>query len=635
VSRRLVVDRLWPMLLGLAALLAGALALEGWAARRGNDPIRITIADDASAGAAADDEGDAPAEPAVRGEPQDAPLSELHARARVAARRALWADAIPLYEKALAAHPGSPAVETELGDVLLAAGEPERALPHLEAAARLHPGAAALYRVGIAHARLGDKDGAERDLRAALDARPPFGPARVALGNLLRRRGRTAEALPLLQAAAAGGSNEERARALVALGAARLALGERAEAARAFDQAVLFAPARAEIRVGIARAWLSGDAKEDAGRAAEVLLRAAELAPDLAAVQTLLGRARERAGDEAGATEAYDRALRLDPGQRLARRRLLRLALAARDLPRARHEADRLVADGPAVPEHHFLAALVASADGRPDDARRAYGKAIESAKGDYPEAYLNLGVLEKNAGDLRAARAAYGKAIALRPSYAAAWHNLGKLAEAAADPREAEADYRKALAIDGRYAVAWLSLGQLLTEQRRLDEATAALRSALAARPGYEAAELSLGVVLARAAKPREAADAYRALLARAPRTVAAWYNLGLALEAEGKPGEARDALAQAVGVDPEHVPSWRELAELELAAGKLDDARRGFQEVLDLAPGDVGARVGLAVLAARSGDRPACEAAARRLRAEAPQDPDVAALATRCTTR
>lgn len=627
---RLVTDRLWPMLAGLGALLAGALALEGFAAGRGNDPIRIAIADEASATGAEDE--DAPAEPALRGEPQEAPLSETHARARLAARRALYAEAIPLYEKALAARPAAPALERELGDLLLAAGEPERALPHLEAAARLAPGAAARYRLGVARARVGDRDGAERELRAALEARPGFGPARVALGNLLRRRGKLAEALPLLQAAARSGSNEERARALVALGAAWLAAGDRAEAGRAFDQAVEFAPARAEIRLGVARAWLSGDARDDARRAADVLLRAAELAPDLAAVHSLLGRAREQTGDDAGAAEAYDRALRLDPGQRLARRRVLRLALAARDFGRARHEAERLVADGPAVPEHHFLAALVASAEGRPDEARRAYRQAIRVADGSYPEAYLNLGLLEKNAGDLAAARAAYRKALEQRPGYAAAWHNLGKLEEAAADARAAEAAYRRALAIDGRYALAWLSLGQLLLDERRLDEATAALRSALAVRPGYTAAELSLGVVLARAGKPREAAEAYRALVARAPRMVSAWYNLALALDADGRAGEAREALVQALAVDPEHAPSWRALAAADLAAGELDRARRAFQEVLDLAPGDVRARAGLALVAAKAGDRAGCEAAARRLRAEAPQDSDVAALAARC---
>jgi len=72
---------------------------------------------------------------------------------------------------------------------LLAAGEAERALPHLERAERLAPGPASALRLGIARDRLDDHAGAERDLRRALDLRPSSGEARIALGSLLRRRG--------------------------------------------------------------------------------------------------------------------------------------------------------------------------------------------------------------------------------------------------------------------------------------------------------------------------------------------------------------------------------------------------------------------------------------------------------------
>lgn len=627
---RLAVDRLWPMLAALGALLFGALLLEQYAERRGNEVIRIAIADE-GAGLGDDEEGEDPEERA-----EEAPaVSDLHARARREALRARFAEAIPLYEKTLAAHPGSPAVEGEMGAVLTAAGEPERALAHLERADRLAPGPQSALRLGRARARLREWAGAEREYRRALELKPSYGSARIALGSFLRRRGRTGEAIAVLEPAAASGSNEERARALVALGTAWLGAGRRADAEKALDAAILYAPARAEIRLGVARAWLGADGPGDVGRAVQVLLRALEMAPDVPQLHSTLGRARERNGELAAAAEAYDRALRLDPSYRWARRRMYRLALQTRDFARARHDAERLVADAPEVPEHHFLEALAADRDGRTDEARRSYRKAIAVAKGVYPEAWLNLGVLEKGAGDLAAARAAYEKAIAQRPGYAAAWQNLAKLREAANDTAGAEEAYRRALELDPGYASAWLSLGQLRSAQGRTAEAIEDLKRAVAARPRHEAAQLSLGVAYARAGRTEEAIQAYRALLEHAPRYGSAWFNLGLSLQAAGRLPEAREALGRAAELDAGHAPSRRALAEIDVAEGKLDAARTRLEEVLDLAPGDLAARISLAEVAALAGDRAACEERARKLLAEAPGDPRVRALGPGCLSR
>ncbi|ABS27660.1 tetratricopeptide repeat protein [Anaeromyxobacter sp. Fw109-5] len=620
----LVLDRLWPMLVFLGLLLAGALALETFAARRGNDPLVISIAGDE----VTLDDDDASASAATAA---DAPVSDAHARARRAARRGEQAEALKLYEAALAASPGAAVLEEELGAVLLAAGDAAKALPHLERAEQLDPGAQRALRVGLARARLGDLEGAERDLRRSLERRPT-GDARVALGNVLRRRGDPVSAIALLEPAVASGSNEDRARALVALGAAELAAGRREYAELRFSKAVEYAPARVEILLGVARAWLATGTAPDVRRAVQVLLRAADLAPDVAAVHALLGRAHERADEPGAALEDYDRTLRLDPTHRYARRRLLRLALQARDFARARHEADRLVADRAEEPEHHFLVALVADRDDRDDDARRAYRKAIAVARGDYPEAYLNLGALEKRAGDVAAARAAYGEALRLRPDYGAAWLNLGKLEEAGGDPGAAEAAYRKALALDAKYAAAWLALGQLQSAAGRFEEARSSLGRALVARPGYDAAQLSLGVAAARAGRPDEAIAAYQALLARSPRNVSAWYDLALVLEAVSRRDEARAALARALAIDPGHAPSLRTVAQLHLDSGRLAEARKAFEELLDLVPGDLEGRAALAEISAREGNRAACDAAARRLLAEAPQDPRVQTLPARC---
>jgi tetratricopeptide (TPR) repeat protein len=625
----MVMDKLWPLLTGLGVLLAGALALQAYAVRRGNETIRIVIQDESGAGGGDEDGGEAA--PAAEGDEGPA-RSEAHAKARLLARRAEFDQALPLFEQEATARPDDAGLAAEYGAWLAAAGQPERALAWLVKADQLRPGAQSALALGELRARLGDRAGAEADLRRVIALRPTSNPARVTLGELLLKKGERAEAVALLEGASTTGSNEERAHALVTLGGAYLLAGRRAEADKAFDKAILYAPARPDVRLGIARAWLAMDSKEDVRRALPILARTVEIAPDVPAVFAAVGRARERLGEDAAATEAYDRALRLDPSFRYARRRLLRLALGNRDFARARREAERLVADAPGVPEHHFLMALVAERDGRRDDARKAYRAAIEAAKGDYPEAYLNLGVLERNADDFAAARQAYDKALELRPRYPAAWLDIGKLLEAQGKPAEAEEAYRKALAIEPRHANGQLYLGQLLADLKRWDEAERALRASLEAKPGNVAAQLSLGVVYARSGRLDQAVATYRRVLDANPRLVPALHDLALALEQQGKVAEARQALQQALEADPGHVGSLRELAQLELGARRLPEARRAWQDLLDAAPGDVPARAALAELSALEGDRRACESAARALQREAPDDGAVRALAGRC---
>jgi tetratricopeptide (TPR) repeat protein len=586
------------MLAVMAGLIVGAIALQAYAVRRGNQTIRIEIQDEVAT--PEDDDAAGPADDG--GAAGGGPVSEAHAKARVAARRGHLPEALALFAKAVAATPDDPTLLGEHGYWLTVADQPERALPILEKADRLRPSAQSALRLGNARRALDDRAGAEREYRRALALVPTMAPARIALGNELRKRGQVQEALELLSAATGTGSNEERARAFVALGTASVAAGRRADAEKAFDRAIAFAPARAEIRIGISRAWMAGGKKEDAVRALAVLARAAELAPDLPAVWSALGRARERTGETAAALEAYDRALRLDPSNRTARRRAIRLALQARDFARARHDVERLVADAPQDPENQLLAASVAEKDGRRDDARKAYQAALQASNGKSAEAWLGIGQIERASRNTDGARAAFRKAIERRPGYTAAWLALGKLEESANRPADAERAYRRAIEIDPRYAQGWLALGQLLADRKEPDAAIRALRQALVVRPGYPAAELSLGVTLARAGRLDEAIAAYRALVEREPRYVSAWFDLALAYRKAGRLAEARAALVTATGLDGGHLPSRRELGDLNLAEGRLDEARTVFQEVLDLEPSDATARAALAQITART---------------------------------
>jgi len=633
---RLVLDRLWPLLVGLVALVAGALALEEYARRRGNQTVVIEIRkEDALASGDGDDDGAPEAGGTSEAAESFPPLDETHAHARLAARRADFDEALRLFAQVVSAHPDSAPLRGEVGAWLLAARRPQESLPHLERATALKP-EVPQFALDLARARsaTGDVAGAEKELRSLLERRPSYRAARVALGSILHKRGALAEAIAELKTASSSGGNEERASALVALGAAHLAAKQREEATHAFEQAILFAPARVEVRLGTARAYLESGQKEDLERAMEMLQRTAELAPDLATVHSALGRAYERRDDNPAAVAAYERALQLDPGYRYVRRRLLRISLERKDFTRARLEAERLLQDAPDVPEHHFLAALVADREDRADPARQHYREAISRAKGNYPEAFLNLGLLEKSEGHPDKAQQAFEEALKLRPDYRAAYNNLGGLHADAGRLAEAEAAYRKAIELDASYASAWYNLGELFSRQGKYAEAIPAYQGALKARPSYTRAMLNLGVAYVRSGQRAEALATYRKLVTLAPRYTAAWYNLALALEAQGQRAEALEALRQALTIDSEHALSQRKLGELELLEGHLAEAQRAYEDLLDLKPGDLGARIALAELLGKQGDGEGCRQRAQALRAEAPTDERLQGLLGKCAT-
>jgi tetratricopeptide (TPR) repeat protein len=626
-----VFDRLWPVLAALGLLLSGAVLLEVAAADRAAGGLVVEISGQAS-GPVSDDDA------AADGEAREAPHESAavdgdHAKARLLARRGEQDEALTLYRQVASAHPDAAAVHAELGYWLLAAGDAAGAQAALERAATLAPTDAwTTLDLGIAVSRQGDLARAESLYRRSLALRPGYGAAECALGSLLRRRGRVDEAIALLEGAARHGSNDERARALVALGQSYLAAGRREAAAGAFDRAITFAPAALEVRLTAARAWLAAGKPADLDRATELLDRAAELGPDVPQVFSALGRAREKRGETAAAEAAYERVLRLDPDQRYARRRLLRLALERRDHPRARLMAEYLLQRAPEEPEHHFLAGLVAAHDDRRDEARGHYQDAIARANGNYPEAYFNLGLLEKGAGDLAAAEAAYRKAIELRPDYQQAYNNLGLVLAQAGKPRDAEAALRAAIGLDGKYAAAWLNLGELFSSGNRTADALDAFGKAIAARPGYPEARLDLAVTMARAGRGPEAIALYRALVADQPRYTAAWFNLGMALEAAGDPGGAADAYRKVVALNADHLAALRRLADLEAQRGQISEAVASYQEVLDRVPGDTGARLALGEQRRRSGDLTGCSHEARAVLSEKPDDSGAARLLQAC---
>jgi len=624
-------DPLWPLLIGLAALLGGALTLERVAREREarGSVVRIERGAAATFLQVGDDDDDANEEPEF--EMQQA-AGEEHERARAICRRQQATECLAAFEKLVAAHADSALIHAEYGFWLLRNQKTDAAVGELERAHALDPSSPLIVlNLGAARRRAGDRAGAEREFRRALELKPNYGSAKLALGQALRARGEIDEAERVLKDAAASGSNDLRARALAMLGRVYLTRGDRVEAERAFESAIERAPASVELRLRIARHYLNGGKLADRNKALDHASKVALMAPDDAEVQTAVGRIAERAGDDAVAFAAYERAVQLDPKQRYATRRLLRLALENENFEQAEACAAKLLAADPADPEHHFLAGLVAAREGKSTQAREHYLEAIRASKTGYPEASFNLGILEKRLGDLEQAVKAYREAVRLRPNYVAAWNNLGVALAALGQSKEAEEAYKNAIAADGSYASAWVNLAELQGQAGRSGDAVQALEQAARIRP-----DLATRIALARARETSGGLDAaladYRVLVQEHPRHAPAWSGLGRALLAKKDPSAARQAIEKAIALAPDDPEYLSALAGVELALGRLDQARRAYEDVLDHVPSDHRARLALAEVLRRSNDGAGCEREVQRVLAAEPQNEAALRLRGEC---
>lgn len=617
--------RLWPVLFGLAVFL-GFVAALGWTAGQ-RDPTFEVIHVARGTEVAADEEATDQRWQRTR------PINDEHARARQLLRRGDIEEAISFYAEQVM-DPETPVfLLTEYSYALRQLDRCEEAeAVAREAAAEAPEVGDVQLSLALALRCVGLADEARQAFDAALRLSPYHSNTRLSYGEFLQDTNEHRRAIEILQPATDSGSNEERARALAMLGVSLFVEGDRASARDALHEAVERAPAFVSIWISVASAYLISDDPVDEESALQHALQASRLAPELAEPLAVVGAAYERLARPLEAVDAYKRAAELDRTDEHVRTRIVRLGLDEEELAAARRAASELLELDPDSPEYRFLHGLASARSGNPDDARESYNEAIRLRGGDYAEAWYNLGILERDAGNLDASKEAYVAAIELRPDYEAAWNNLGLVHHDLGEFGDAERSFLEAARIRENYAAAWINLGRTYAAQNSYALAADAWERALRIQPSNRSVRVRLGLAYRQTDRLPQALATLRDLVRDEPRYVAAWYNLGATFDAAGRPDEAYDAFRKALEIDPNHQASMRSLGVLESRRGETDSAWQHLTEALDLDPNDLEARLAVAELALRRGDIPRCVREFAILATELPDEPRVRALAARC---
>lgn len=277
---------------------------------------------------------------------------------------------------------------------------------------------------------------------------------------------------------------------------------------------------------------------------------AAARAPAAFRVHSNLGLARYEAGDLAGARQALDRALDLNPGYAKTWNNL----------------------------------GLVLEAEGADARALSAYAKSLE-VRPDLTGARMNLARLHLARGELPLAAVQLDTALALSPEAAGVYVHLGRLRQREGNVEAAALAYQRAIELDPESAAAWNNLGLLREELGDRAGGRAALRRATQVDPSFAEAQVNLRLLETRLAG-RDPRLTYEDLLADFPEEGGLWKAHGRELLRRGETATARDALEEAARLKPRDPETLSMLATARRLDGDLDGAIEAYRAAIALGP-------------------------------------------------
>jgi serine/threonine-protein kinase len=376
-----------------------------------------------------------------------------------------------------------------------------------------------------------------------LVARRPRDPNHLACyGELLRRRGRAAEAAAVFDRAAA---------------AARDALRLR--------------PAHFKTYNILGRA-LHGLKRYDEAIAA--YREAMRLKPDDFGDQANIGIVLRDQGKLEEAAAAFREALRLNPGFAECHAELA-LVLKAQDKPEeAAAEYREAIRLAPDAADFHSALGVTLLDQGKADAALAAYREAAR-LNPDNPALRGDVAIALSVAGKYKQAEAECHEIIRATPRLGIGHYALASVLKAQGKREQAVAEYREAIRLGtDSPARDHFDLSRALHELERTDEAIAECREAIRLDPGYADSHLALVVCHLHVGRLDEALASAREAVRLARGRAVAHYSLGNVLEALSRHEEAVAAFRETIRLDPGYAEGHCNLSNALRAQGRFAEA-------------------------------------------------------------
>ncbi len=505
-----------------------------------------------------------------------------------------------------------------LAAVQVALGRSSDAVKTLSPVAQGSNDAQLLGIIGMAEARSGDLEAANRYLARAVEQAPENAALRTQLGVTQVAVGNKDAGIAELEQAAK--IDPKAARPEIALFATYL---QNKEYDKALDIAERLQKSHPNEAIGFDFAGLAYLGKGDNVQARAALNKARQAHPgDPIACRTLASMA-VREGDIKGAGELYAEILKANPKD--AQAYLDLAAVEGRDGHTDDMQAtlERAIKENPDEIAPRVVLARLFLIRSQNREALNAVEPIVAKFPKD-PAALEIVGRAQLTLGNIDAARAAFRTLIEVQPKSSAGHRYLSEAEVAAHNPDLALTEARKAVEVEPKDALSRAYLARLYMTQKKFTEA----RGLLVALAGEFPQDASIAELQATVAlelnQPEEAVEAYKRALPVADSAMLRTLLAAAQLKA-GHAAEAELTLLPWVEAHPDDVVTHIGLGDLYLTQQRLNEAEKQYLAILEKNPNNVIAENNLAwVLSLKGQGGPALEHA-RHAAALAPTSPEV----------
>jgi len=253
---------------------------------------------------------------------------------------------------------------------------------------------------------------------------------------------------------------------------------------------------------------------------------------------------------------------------------------------------------------------LVAAGDRKA--ARHYFDRALALEPGN-PASHINLGKLDLLEGNNALAQERFLEALRLKPGHPAAQVAMAQTTLARGD-REGAVQWLENARKDNPDAVEpRVLLAQYYLGRRDLSRAETLAGEAIRLSPDNAFALNVLGVTLAASGRMRDGVDALSRAVDAQPQSAAARFNLARVYLANGEAEQALETARESLKLAPQNVQAMALIAALETSRGGHDEARRLLAEIrkidakypgIDVLEGELALRTGNAAAAVRAFD-------------------------------